>query len=349
MPATTAATSTIDPASRIDREDQDPRVVQMVSAPPSWGLFDYFLDTLVFTVASAMIGMPLKVAFGLKSARMTVFMQRFIDAAHIGTPVILVALVYLIRIRQNLEIDSEEWVCERLALGALITAYKYTNDAHGKADHWARATGTLTKADVNRIEREFLRLLNFDMRVTDADLLAHADDIARATRNEPRTYPAPGRDTTIFARSERTEYRYPIHPRAESPPHARRHASPIERSPSPPALPDLMYPDSPRSYESTPPVITPPERRRASGAAARKPAPTRNPYLARGMDPEMEARVRWYAYEGPRADSPRFEPFSPPTTRYVRPSVGAGAQEAYPWRRYASQHDVWGTAGLFKI
>ncbi|KAI0352738.1 hypothetical protein OH77DRAFT_1497753 [Trametes cingulata] len=343
----------VDPASRVDPRDHNPRVVEMVKTPLSWSVLDYFLEVLTLTVAGSIIGPTYKVAFGLKGMQTMQIVKTFLEYTRMDTPAVLVAIVYLTRIRKHLEIDSEDWVCERLALGALITAFKYINDAPVKAEHWSRCSGVFSKADICRIEREFLYLLNFEMRVADADLLAHHDGLMRATRRGADAWRASARSGSVFAHRERAEYRYPIHPRTPAPAHAE------ECAPAVAQLPDLMYPDSPDSYRSTPPVITPPDAYPShlpKGAShnpylssARRP-PTPHPHHPPPRrDAEMDARVRWYAADpyGAPADSPRFEPFSPPTARYERPQEHR-VESAYPWRCY-DNNATWGPSGLFKI
>ncbi|KAI0662884.1 hypothetical protein C8Q70DRAFT_930940 [Cubamyces menziesii] len=344
----------IDPASMIDSKYHQPQVVRMVKTPLTYGVIDHFINTVTFMVAYLVYGVVDKRVAKLKTAATMKILTDFIDNARLGTPAVLVALVYLQRIEQDLQIDHSAWVCERLAIGALIAAFKYTTDLSVKAEHWARCSQVFSKSDIMRIEREFLALLSFEMRVTDADLLALHDEFMLTV------YPnADGaRTTAVFEHPECEVHHYAIHP---------HHAN----APSP-HLPDLMYPDSPADSEDTPPVITPPN---ASGRwFSKTTAPTHNPYLApqrpsaavatqpttrRGADParmdtEMEARLRWYSVvdsdpnSPPPASSPRFEPFSPPTTRYVRP-----AAQNVPWRSYqwpsGTRYDVWGPSGLFKI
>ncbi|KAH9894100.1 hypothetical protein C8Q73DRAFT_790686 [Cubamyces lactineus] len=354
MSPATAAGYSIDPASRIDPKYHQPRVARMVKTPLTYGVIDFFINTVAFMVVYIVYGVVDKRVVKIKTAATVKILTDFIDNANLGTATVLVALVYLQRIEKDLQVDHSAWVCERLAVGALMVAYKYTNDVPVKAEHWARCTRVFSKSDVVRIEREFLALLNFEMRVNDADLLALHDEFMATV------YPcADGAHTTaVFEHPEREVYRYAIHP---------HHADA-----SSPHLPDLMYPDSPADSEDTPPVITPPN---ASGPWFSKTmAPTRNPYLApqrpsaavtsqppaphRGdaarIYTEMEARLRWYSVvdsapsSPPPASSPRFEPFSPPTTRYVRP-----AAQNVPWRSYqwpsGTRYDVWGPSGLFKI
>ncbi|KAI0676727.1 hypothetical protein C8Q78DRAFT_987312 [Trametes maxima] len=360
-PGATDAEYSIHPASRVDPREHDPQVSEMVSAPLSYGILDYFLNTIALTVAYALTGgdprkRPESLALQLKNTQMTWVIHNFISQAGLHTPVVLVALVYLTRVGDDIELDGSDWVCERLALGALIAAFKHINDIAVKAKWWATCSSIFSAQDINRIERDFLHLLNFDMQFDDADLLAHYDDIARATHAVEEPWAARN------ARADRSMFAHPSSPSAEYCLHV---AHPPSPSPSPMMLairegdvPSLMYPDpdSPRSYDS--PVTTPPDGAFyhypgfLHGTAA-KPEASRNPYVVHPTPPpppprrtvEMDARARWYAasagtgLEGP-ADSPRFEPFSP------RPQEPAAA--AYPWRCYDADN-VWGPSGLFKI
>jgi hypothetical protein len=47
-----------------------------------------------------------------------------IRRSRIDIPVILVALVYLERVRPQFKISDERWACERILIGALVLAAK---------------------------------------------------------------------------------------------------------------------------------------------------------------------------------------------------------------------------------
>ncbi|KAH9853960.1 hypothetical protein C2E23DRAFT_902798 [Lenzites betulinus] len=294
------APATPDAASQVDPRTHHPRVQQLVRTPISYGVIDYFLNATILAVAHALLGPLERVAFRLKTAQTVRLLTAFIECGGFRMQDVLVALVFLERVRPHLDIDAEEWVCERLGVGALISAYKYLNDAlpPKSASTWARCTGQFSMADINRIEREFLALLNFDMRVTDADLLLHVDGLAAFEASHQQR--ASCLKTTAFARRERAEYRYPIHPRSPSPPPAPAPvpvSAPVYAAPSPmmssPAyspssathwshgtdLPELMYPDSdsPASSASSSassaasaPVVTPPDARPPPGLSLPK-------------------------------------------------------------------------------
>jgi hypothetical protein len=111
------------------------------------------------------------------------FVWDVIRRASVRTPVLLITLVYITRARPHLHIETEDWACERVFLGALMVASKYANDSTLRNIHWALATGVFGKRDVNRIEREFLEVLAWQLGFTEADILAHYGTIVHLYNN----------------------------------------------------------------------------------------------------------------------------------------------------------------------
>jgi hypothetical protein len=105
-----------------------------------------------------------------------------LSRAEISAPTLLVSLVYIQRARPHLCISLEEWALEHVFFGALICASKYTNDLTLKKAHWALGTGVFGNKDVGRIEREFLDVLDWELGVQEADLLAHHEGLIAASR-----------------------------------------------------------------------------------------------------------------------------------------------------------------------
>jgi hypothetical protein len=101
-------------------------------------------------------------------------------------PTLLASLVYIDRARPHLHSGLEQWALERVFLGALIVASKYLNDSTLKNVHWAMCTGVFGKRDVGRIEREYLDVLNFELKITEDDLLSHHQGLAEAVPLSPR-------------------------------------------------------------------------------------------------------------------------------------------------------------------
>ncbi|KAJ7604187.1 hypothetical protein DFH06DRAFT_936915, partial [Mycena polygramma] len=102
--------------------------------------------------------------------RFGIFVSTVLVRAEVRAPALLVALAYICRLRSRLYIAADEWAYERVFLGALICASKYTSDVHLKNAHWALCTGVFSKHDIARIEREFLDVVEWELGVTEADL-----------------------------------------------------------------------------------------------------------------------------------------------------------------------------------
>ena len=125
--------------------------------------------------------------------------------AEVEVPVVLATLVYLNRAKAHLHIALEEWANERVFLGALIAASKvsfrsfiqmdlcdsqvmqYLNDSSLKNVHWAVCTGVFGKRDIGRIEREFLDVLDFELSITENDIMVYHDAIISLV-HPPRTH-----------------------------------------------------------------------------------------------------------------------------------------------------------------
>jgi hypothetical protein len=59
----------------------------------------------------------------------------------------------------------------RVFLATLIVAAKYLNDSSPKCKHWARYGALFSLAEVNLMEKQLLYLLDYDLRMTEDQLL----------------------------------------------------------------------------------------------------------------------------------------------------------------------------------
>ena len=105
------------------------------------------------------------------------FVTSVLYTADVTMATILVTLIYIHRSKPHLSIETEDWALHRVFLGALILASKYTNDSTLKNDHWAIATGLFGKRDIGRIEREFLDVLDWELAVSESDILDLHDSL----------------------------------------------------------------------------------------------------------------------------------------------------------------------------
>ncbi|KAJ4486351.1 hypothetical protein J3R30DRAFT_3281810 [Lentinula aciculospora] len=108
----------------------------------------------------------------------TSFVKRVLCKARVKMSEVLATLAYIDRAQPYLEISSDsKYLFERVFLGALIVATKFLNDSSLPNIHWAQCTRLFGKHDVCRIEREFLEVLDWELRLTEDDLLAHYDSL----------------------------------------------------------------------------------------------------------------------------------------------------------------------------
>ena len=137
------------------------------------------------------------------------FVTNVLSRAEVTTPTLLAALVYIDRAKPHLHIGLEQWALERVFLGSIIVASKvcffffvvlsvivlfidfskYLNDSTLKNVHWALCTGVFGKRDVGRIEREYLEVLNFELGISEADLLSHHQGLLDAIMYLPPPSP----------------------------------------------------------------------------------------------------------------------------------------------------------------
>ena len=133
------------------------------------------------------------------------FITNVLYTADVKMATILVTLVYIHRSKSHLSIETEDWALHRVFLGALILASKYTNDSTLKNNHWAIATGLFGKRDIGRVEREFLDVLDWELAVSESDILDLHDSLMalyplrRFSRSPKRLIPSV---KTIFSWSD---------------------------------------------------------------------------------------------------------------------------------------------------
>ncbi|EIM89736.1 uncharacterized protein STEHIDRAFT_144986 [Stereum hirsutum FP-91666 SS1] len=168
---------TIHKASLVDASLHPPALLELVDVKLDRTVTEYLIDSVVETVDYA-LGRPSPSRRGRslhrhsENSAFATCVYNVIERAEVEMPVVLATLVYLQRAKPHLHIALEEWACERVFLGALIVASKYLNDSSLKNVHWAVCTGVFGKRDIGRIEREFLDVLDFELGVSESDILS---------------------------------------------------------------------------------------------------------------------------------------------------------------------------------
>ncbi|KAJ7633149.1 hypothetical protein FB45DRAFT_522921 [Roridomyces roridus] len=181
-PSSSKTNSPVHAASLVDPAMHSPELLKLVDVELSRPVIEYVVDNVSETVEYALSRSGVTLSRGRSSRRgkFTKMVSAVLSRAEVSVATVLVALVYVSRARPHLSIALEDWALERVFLGALVTASKYTQDSTLRNVHWALCTGVFGKGDIGRIEREFLEVLDWELGISESDVLAHHEGIMQA-------------------------------------------------------------------------------------------------------------------------------------------------------------------------
>lgn len=104
------------------------------------------------------------------------FITKLVRYTNVYTGTLMATLVYLNKLKTKLPKNAHGLPCtrHRILLSCLILSSKFHNDSSPKNIHWANYTdGLFNVKDINLMERQLLFLLNWDLKVSNEDMIAH--------------------------------------------------------------------------------------------------------------------------------------------------------------------------------
>ncbi|KAJ7092818.1 hypothetical protein B0H15DRAFT_929674 [Mycena belliarum] len=182
MSSSPSSSSQKHPASLVDPAKHSPALLALSSLTMSKPVVEYVADFVTECVDPTSV----------RSTHCTIMVYNMLYRARVSPGTLLTALAYIARARTHLSIPLEaDCTPERIFLGALIVANKYTNDSPLRNAHWGIFSAIDSLYDIALIEREFLDTLHWELGVSEAEVEAEFVALVSALEGEQHRWHTP--------------------------------------------------------------------------------------------------------------------------------------------------------------